>query len=155
MLDPAACESAAQPFGDVPLIELPLTRPVYVVGPALNVISSPRSLPSVIGTVFVPFRSVPDTFWKVCVSARRVRDRSAGVGELRLKIVGFPTKVFTDPDPGSETCLNDRDFADAVRDTKSIEARVYDVRDKPIANGRLKQPKDNGRRDGHPDVKPL
>lgn len=27
---------------------------------------------------------------KVCVEARKVRDRSEGVGELRLKIIGFP-----------------------------------------------------------------
>ncbi len=42
----------------VPRIELPFTRPVYLVVPTVNVISSPRSLPSVIG---LP-PSVPVTF---------------------------------------------------------------------------------------------
>jgi hypothetical protein len=107
----------------------------------------------VVGTTFEATYDVSAAGRKVCVSARKVRDRSAGVGELRLKIVGFPSKVFTDPDPGNETCLSDRDFADAVRDTKSIEARVYDIQDRPIANGRLKQRNDNGRRDRHPHVK--
>jgi hypothetical protein len=50
----------------VPAIELPFTLPVYLVPPALNVISSPRSLPPLMAVE----PSVPSTFWNVCFSVR-------------------------------------------------------------------------------------
>ena len=48
----------------VPEIELPFTRPVYLVLSTLKVISSPRSRPPVIGVE----PSVPSTIWNVCFS---------------------------------------------------------------------------------------
>lgn len=136
-------------------------RPLLLIAGALLLLAAPSALAQtepftgkVLGTTFEARYDVSSAGRKVCVDARKVRDKSEGVGELRLKIIGFPTQVFTNPDLKRESCFGDRDFADAIRDAKRIEARVYDIQGKSIANGRLKQPNDNGRRDRHPRVKP-
>src|SRR5262245_66305576 len=52
----------------VPSIVSPCTRPEYCLPPALNVMRSATSLPSVIGATTLPLVSVPVKNWYFCCS---------------------------------------------------------------------------------------